>query len=172
MSKNHRFPLVLILHVQKWLLFAHVNLNSFSFFYSARSVPLPWARSRHRPWRRRCAPGPQWRRHGLQALQGFFRLAVLDGAQHRVEDQYRKNDNGALHIAGQHGDHSGGNENHHQQVLAFSLCSAVSKCISFANSASNLSCWSISRSAFSIASKICSVISGLCKSTIFSPRFS
>lgn len=33
MSKNHRFPLVLlILHVQKWLLFAHVNLNSFSFF--------------------------------------------------------------------------------------------------------------------------------------------
>ena len=42
MSKNHRFPLVLILHVQKWLLFAHVNLNSFSFFYSARSVPLPY----------------------------------------------------------------------------------------------------------------------------------
>ena len=41
-SKNHRFPLVLILHVQKWLLFAHVNLNSFSFFYSARSVPLPY----------------------------------------------------------------------------------------------------------------------------------
>ena len=55
--------------------------------------------------------------HGLQALQGFFRLAVLDGAQHRVEDQHRKDDNGALHIAGQHGDHSGGNENHHQQVL-------------------------------------------------------
>lgn len=42
MSKNHRFPLVLILHVQKWLLFAHVNLNSFSFFYSALSVPLPY----------------------------------------------------------------------------------------------------------------------------------
>lgn len=42
MSKNHRFPLVLILRVQKWLLFAHVNLNSFSFFYSARSVPLPY----------------------------------------------------------------------------------------------------------------------------------
>lgn len=42
MSKNHRFPLVLILHVQKWLLFAHVNLNSFSSFYSARSVPLPY----------------------------------------------------------------------------------------------------------------------------------
>jgi len=42
MSKSHRFPLVLILHVQKWLLFAHVNLNSFSFFYSARSVPLPY----------------------------------------------------------------------------------------------------------------------------------
>lgn len=42
MSKNHRFPLVLILHVQKWPLFAHVNLNSFSFFYSARSVPLPY----------------------------------------------------------------------------------------------------------------------------------
>lgn len=32
MSKKHRFPLVLILHVQKWLLFAHVNLNSFLFF--------------------------------------------------------------------------------------------------------------------------------------------
>ncbi len=42
MSKNHRFPLVLILHVQKWLLFAHVNLNSFSFFYFSRSVPLPY----------------------------------------------------------------------------------------------------------------------------------
>ena len=42
MSKSHRFPLVLILHVQKWLLFAHVNLNSFLFFYSARSVPLPY----------------------------------------------------------------------------------------------------------------------------------
>ena len=55
--------------------------------------------------------------HGLQALQGFFRLAVLDGAQHRIEDQHRKDDDGALHIAGQHGDHSGGNENHHQQVL-------------------------------------------------------
>lgn len=32
MSKKHWFPLVLILHVQKWLLFAHVNLNSFLFF--------------------------------------------------------------------------------------------------------------------------------------------
>ena len=42
MSKNHRFPLVLILHVQKWPLFAHVNLNSFSFFYFSRSVPLPY----------------------------------------------------------------------------------------------------------------------------------
>ena len=41
-SKNHRLPFVLILHVQKWLLFAHVNLNSFLFFYSARSVPLPY----------------------------------------------------------------------------------------------------------------------------------
>lgn len=42
MSKSHRFPLVLILHVQKWLLFAHVNLNSFSFSCFSRSVPLPY----------------------------------------------------------------------------------------------------------------------------------
>lgn len=42
MSKSHRFPLVLILHVQKWLLFAHVNLNSFSFSCFSRSVPLQY----------------------------------------------------------------------------------------------------------------------------------
>lgn len=42
MSKNHWFPLVLILRVQKEATSAHVNLNSFSFFYSVRSVPLPY----------------------------------------------------------------------------------------------------------------------------------
>lgn len=42
MSKSHRFPLVLILHVQKWALLAHVNLNSFSFSCFSRSVPLPY----------------------------------------------------------------------------------------------------------------------------------
>lgn len=42
MSKNHRFPLVLILRVQKEATSAHVNLNSFSFFYFSRSVPLPY----------------------------------------------------------------------------------------------------------------------------------
>lgn len=42
MSKNHRLSLVLILHVQKEVISAHVYFNSLSFFYSAHSVLLPY----------------------------------------------------------------------------------------------------------------------------------
>ena len=55
--------------------------------------------------------------HGFQAFQTFFRLQILHGAQHRVHDEHRKDDQSALHIAGHHGDHRRHGQNKDQQVL-------------------------------------------------------
>ena len=55
--------------------------------------------------------------HGLEALKGFFGFEILDGAQHRVQDQNRKDHQGALKIAREHGDQGGRNQDDHQKIL-------------------------------------------------------
>lgn len=55
--------------------------------------------------------------HGLQAGQGFFRLEILDGAQHGIEQDDSEDNKGALSMAGQQGHHGGDDQNEHQQIL-------------------------------------------------------
>ena len=55
--------------------------------------------------------------HGLQAFQAFFRFQILYGAQHRVHDEHREDDQGTLHITGHHGDHRRHGQNKDQQIL-------------------------------------------------------
>ena len=57
------------------------------------------------------------RGHGLEALQGFFRLDILHRAQHRVENQHGEDDDGAFHVARQRRNHGGDHQNDHQQVF-------------------------------------------------------
>lgn len=55
--------------------------------------------------------------HGLETLQGLLRLLILDGAQDRVEHQHGEDDDGALHIAGEGGDHRCDNEYEYHEIL-------------------------------------------------------
>ena len=55
--------------------------------------------------------------HGLEALQRFFRLAVLHRAEHSVQDQHGENNDRALHVAREHGDDRRRDQDNDQQVL-------------------------------------------------------
>ena len=57
------------------------------------------------------------RRKRLQALQRFFRLEVLDGAEDGVEGDDRHDDDGALPVAGDCGDQRSDDQDNNQQIL-------------------------------------------------------
>ena len=67
-----------------------------------------------RPSRRTLASGEESR---FKLSRGFFRFLVLDCSQHRIKQQDRKYDHGALRIPCEHGHCGRPNQDDDQKVL-------------------------------------------------------